>query len=439
MVRHHVSVTGKPLQNVLWLVGERIGRAAVTATVLGIVARYLLPAGFGRLNLAITVTGVAAALANLGLEGVVVSELIRRPDRAGAILGTALRLRLWSGLATAVLVGGLAAAVGFEDARLVAIVAVGLLFQPAEVVDLWFQRHLDSRRTVVARFVGIMAGATVKLWLVVNGAGLAAFAWAQVADVGLIALALIWAGRTSPHRSGRWTWDAGVARELWRRGAPLAFAALLVAFALRLDQFLVRTWLGDHASGIYFAAARLTDMALFTGAATTLSLFPALAASHAASPAEFQRKLQAAFDALSALGWLAALGCTVAGPWIIPFIYGRAYTDASAVLAVQGWACLFALSAGVRWNYILLAAPPLLNVAAALLHMVTMLALGVWLLPRFDTVGAALALLGANFVSGYLTSFLFPPLRGCAAAQTRGLLILFTPARWGEMLRQFQA
>jgi PST family polysaccharide transporter len=425
------------LQNVLWLVGERIGRAGVTATVLGVVARYLQPAGFGRLNLAVTATAIAAALANLGLEGVVVSELIRRPAQAGAVLGTALRLRFVAGLATAVLLGALGFALHAADAPLVAIVALGLIFQPAEVVDLWFQRHLDSRRTVVARFTGIMAGATLKLWLVVKGAALPAFAWAQVADVVFIALALGWAGRTSPHPSGRWRWDSEIARTLWRRGAPLAVAAVTVAFALRLDQFLVRTWLGERASGIYFAAARLTDMALFTGAATSLSLFPALAASHAGPPEGYHRRLQAAFDALSALGWLVAVGCTVAGPWIIPFIYGRAYAEAAEVLAVQGWACLFALSAGVRWNFILLSAPPMLNVAAALLHIGTLLALGVWLMPEYGTPGAALALLGANVVSGFLTSFLFPPLRACAAAQTRGLLIVFTPARWGEMLRQF--
>jgi PST family polysaccharide transporter len=407
--------------------------------VLGIVARYLQPAGFGRLNLAVTATAIAATLANLGLEGVVVSELIRRPAQTGAVLGTALRLRLAGGLGIALVLAALAMALHARDAPLVTVVALGLLFQPVDVVDLWFQRHLDSRRTVVARFLGIMAGATLKLWLVVDGAALLAFAWAQVADVAFIALALGWAGWSSPHPSGRWSWDVDIARTLWRRGAPLAVAADTVAFALRLDQFLVRAWLGEQASGIYFASARLIDMALFTGAAATLSLFPALAASHAGTEGDYHRRLQALFDALSALGWLVATVCTVGGPWIIRFIYGPAYAAAAPVLAVQGWACLFALSAGVRWNFILLSAPPMLNVAAAILHIGTLVAMSAWLAPLHGTVGVAMALLGANVVSGILTSLLFPPLRACASAQIRGLLIVFTPARWGGMLRQFLA
>jgi O-antigen/teichoic acid export membrane protein len=435
-----VSATRQPLQNIVWLVGERLGRAAVTATVLGVVARHLEPAGFGRLNFAVATAAICAALASLGLEGVVVNELIRRPDRAGAVLGTAFRLRLLAGVAAT---GLLAAAAWLTpalrpDALLISVVSLGLLLQPVEVVDLWFQRHLDSRRTVVARFVGIAAGATLKLWLVAGGAGLPAFAWAQVADVGFIALSLGWAGWRSPHHSGPWTWDAEIARTLWRRGAPLALSGVMVAFALRLDQLLVRAWLGESQAGVYFAATRLTDMALFAGAAMALSLFPALSASHAQSAAAYEARLQAMFDAVSALGWFVAIGCTVAGPWVIRLLYGPAYAGAGTVLAIQGWAALIALSATARWNFIILSAPTIVNLGAALLHILTLSGLAAALMPRWGTTGAALALLVADAVSGLLTTFLFPTLRPCATAQARGLLIPFTPGRWRDLLRQFQ-
>ena len=432
----------QPLQNVLWLVGERAGRALVTATVLALVARHLEPAGFGRLNFAVAVAAIGAALATLGLEGVVINELIRRPAQTGAVLGTAFRLRLGAGLFTAGLlaVGALAGPWALPaDARLVMVVALSLCFQPAEVVDLWFQRHLDSRRTVVVRLAAVLAGSALKLGLVAAGAPLAAFAWAQVADAGFIALGLLWAGRRSPYPTGAWTWDPAIARELWRRGAPLAVSTLAVAFAMRLDQLLVRRWLGEASVGIYFAATRLTEVAFFVGTTMTLSLFPALAASHARSPDEYRSRLQAMFDALSALGWLVALGCTFAGPWIVSLLYGPAYAGAAPILAVQGWACLFALSAGARWQFILLSAPTILNLAAALLHMAVLLAVAWWQVPAHGTLGAATAWLAAVIVSGYATTFVFPPLRACAAAQTRGLLIPVAPARWRALLQQFRS
>ncbi|HEY8994560.1 MAG TPA: flippase [Lacunisphaera sp.] len=426
-----------PLQNVLWLVGERVLRAAITATVLGMVARHLEPAGFGRLNFAVAVSTIAAALANLSLEGLVVNELIRRAQQPGAVLGTAFRMRLIAGACTAAGLSIFAVFFAPQDAAVISVVSFGLFFQPLDVIDLWFQRHLESRRTAIARFVGLSAGATLKLWLVVADAGLMAFAWAQVADVAFIALALVWSGCHNPYPSGRWTWDPEIARLLWQRGSMMAVATLAVSLAMRFDQLLVRQWLGEKEAGFYFAAVRLIEFAMFAGSAITLSLFPALAAGHARSVEEYHGRLQSLFDVLSGLGWIVALGGTGFGWLAIHLLYGPAYAEAVPVLIVQSWACLIALNATARWQFILLSASPSLNFGAALLHVGIVYLLGTWLMPRLGPVGAATALLLANVASGILTSFIFPPLHSCVAIQIRGLFIPFTPPRWRALLDQF--
>lgn len=437
----HVPPPRQPLQNVAWLVGERIGRAALTATVLACVARHLEPAGFGRLNFALTTVLIAQALAFFGLEGVVVNELVRQPDRTGAILGTAVRLRLLSGAATALALNGIAWAAPSlrADAGLLGIMSLMLLLQPAEVVDLWFQRHLDSRRTVVSRLVAIVAGATLKLWLVAANAPLTAFAWALVADAVFVAICLTWAARRSAHSSGPWVWDPGLARFFLRRGAPLAIAALASTLTLRLDQVLVRQWLGETEAGLYFASARLIELASFAGAAVVISLFPGLSASHARSPEEFRARLDPFFGVLSALGWITALGCTLAGPWVIDILYGPAYAGAAAILAWQGWACLLALNSLARGSFILLSASTFLPLATAGLHVITLFGAAFFLVPRWGTPGAAAALVVANLVSGLLLTLLFPPLRICFPAQLRGLAIVFTPGRWRGLIHQFRS
>ncbi len=437
-----MSSPRQPLQNILWLVGERAGRATVTAVVLGVVARYLEPAGFGRLNFAVVVVTIGTALATLGLEGIVVDELVKRPGQAGAVLGTAIRLRLLGALATYGLVAG-GAVLGLwgspSDAMLVLIVGTLLVFQPADVVDLWFQRHLDSRRTVLVRFAALVGGGALKLGLVAAHAPVAAFAWAQAADVALVAAGLGWAARHNPYPSGAWTWDPAIARALWQRGAPLAVSTVAVALAMRADQLLVRHWLGASEAGIYFAASRLTEVALFVGSTMTLSFFPGLSASHAESPEAYRARLQQMFDALTATGWAVAVGCTVLGPLVVRVLYGPAYTGAAAVLMVQGWACLFAFSANARWQYILLSAPTILNLAAALIHLAVLVLLARWLLPAYGIVGAACAWLAAVVASGYLTTWLFPSLRPCGPVQTRALLIPVAPSRWRALLAQFRS
>ncbi len=413
----------------------------ITATTFALMARHLQPEGFGQLNLALVVTAVALALASLGLEGLVVHQLIRRPAVPGAVLGTALRLRL---LASVVTVSGLAALAWFIPAWRTAfgpilLAGLSLLFSPLDVIDLCFQRHLDSRRTVLVRFATVLVSTGLRLALISAGAGVVAFAAMQIFEGGLLAAALIWSYRRSPYQGPRWTWDAAIAREFLHRGLPLALAGLLVALSLRFDQLLVRFWLGEAHAGVYFASAKLIEIALLTSSAFTLSLFPALSAGHTESPQAFGERLQAQFDAMSALGWSIALACTATAPWLIPFMYGDEYRAAVPVLIWKSWGTLLALNAAIRWQFILLAAPTWLNLLAAGLSIGCQGLLAPWVLPRWGLDGAAALWTLAVVLSGFVTTFLFPRLHPAAAAQSRSLLIPFAPARWPAMIAQFKS
>lgn len=430
----------KPLQNVLWLVGERIGRSAVTATVLAVVARHLEPVQFGQLNLALAVLAILAPLATLGLEGVVVAELVRQPGRTGAVLATACWLRFAAGL-LAVGIVALAASVapaGFAERPLIAIVALNLLFQPAEIIDLWFQSRLDSRRTVLARSAAVLLGSALKLWLAHRGASVAAFAWAQVVDGALFAIALAISGARFPERAAPWRWDAAIARTLGQRGWPLAVAQAGFVLASRCDQFLVRAWLGERPAGIYFAATRLSEVAVFAGMATALSLFPALAASQQRSPDEYREKLRAVFETMSALGWIVALGGTLFAAPAVALLYGPGYAGAASILVLQCWACLFTFNGNVRWQLVVLSHSTALNLATAAVHLAVVVAVTAWLVPRLGAAGAAVGSLAAAAVSCYATTFVIPTLRPCAGAQTRGLLVIVAPGRWKSVLGQLR-
>jgi polysaccharide transporter, PST family len=427
-----------PLSNVAWLVGERIVRIGLTATVFTLVARHLAPADFAQLNLALSVVALGATVAQLGLEGVVVHELVRRPAEAGRILGTALALRAAAALAAVLLVVGAGASLPDWRPALpcLALAGAALLFSPAEVVDLLFQRHLQSRRTAVARSGAVFAGAAGRIALVAAGAPVEAFAAMVLAEAALFAALLAAAVRRSALAPGAWCWDPELARQLVRRGAPLAASGLVVALALRLDQFLVVSLAGEEQAGAYFLAARLTEFALLAGTALTLSTFPRVAEGAASGSAALGDRMQALFDALSAFGWLVALGAAT-GPWLLPLVFGDAYRGAGVVLAVQGWGALLALNAAARWQYILVAAPTGLNLACALFAVAAQLALTPWLLARFGIAGAAVGWTLGVALSGWATSFVFRALRPIAEAQSRALLIPFAPGRWRALVALF--
>jgi PST family polysaccharide transporter len=92
------------LQNVLantgWLFADKILRMGVGLVVSVWVARYLGPSQFGLWNYAIAFASLFGALATLGLDSIVIRELVKNPERQNEVLGSAFALKLIGGTIT---------------------------------------------------------------------------------------------------------------------------------------------------------------------------------------------------------------------------------------------------------------------------------------------------------------------------------------------------
>src|ERR1700721_820037 len=84
----------KVLGNTSWLMADRLFGMGVGLFVSVWVARYLGPARFGGLNFALSYAALFASLMTLGLDGIVVREIVRDSSQTPRILGSALALRL---------------------------------------------------------------------------------------------------------------------------------------------------------------------------------------------------------------------------------------------------------------------------------------------------------------------------------------------------------
>jgi len=94
--------------NTSWLMGHR-ALSMVVALFVGVyVARYLGPDRFGLLSYSMSFVGLFMALSTLGLDGIMVRELVKTPERRDELLGTAFWLKaggatlMWIGIAAAI-------------------------------------------------------------------------------------------------------------------------------------------------------------------------------------------------------------------------------------------------------------------------------------------------------------------------------------------------
>ena len=146
------------LQNILantgWLFADRILRMGVGLFVGVWLARYIGPQQFGIYNYAIVFVAMFSAISNLGLDGIVVRNIVRDPVSKDEILGTAFFLKFAGGIITLIVSIGAILLLRSSDSVtcwLVGITAVGAIFQAFDTIDFWFQSQVKSKYTVYVR------------------------------------------------------------------------------------------------------------------------------------------------------------------------------------------------------------------------------------------------------------------------------------------------
>jgi O-antigen/teichoic acid export membrane protein len=411
--------------NASWLIGIRIFRLVVGVIVLGAVGRYLGPEQFGVLNYAIALTAIFGVFATLGMDGIIIRELVNRPNETHHVMGTAFVLRLLGAVAAMILVLS-ASLVSRDNGQIVTLALfVSLCFIPGslEVIELWFQKNIMARHTAVARILATLLISGARLALVYYQAPLEYFALMQAVDTlcGGLALMVAFRGRGQPIST--WRFKGEIARTLLRDSWPLIASGFLVAIYMRVEQVLVKNVLGDYAVGIYFSATRITEVWSFVPAALLTTLYPVLVAKRREVPDKYQLHLQTVFDLLTGLGYLIAMGMTLLGPVAIPQIFGEKYREAIPILIIQAWAAPILCSALTRAQVMLLENRTIYHTPIALMGIALNIPLALWLMQIYGAKGAALAVLVTSLLTGFLTSFLFSGLRASAIKQTRAFLL----------------
>ena len=420
------------ISNSIWLSADRLARGAVNLAVLICLGRFLGPEQYGLYSYAIAFAAIFAAFGSLAHEGILIRELVRADRPPEATLGSAFLLRAAGGLI------GMAGAVGGAwllpganvETGLVAIIAVGLLFQPFDVIDHWFQSRLQSRHAVWVRIAVSLAVGAGKIALARQRATLPALAWMSGAEALVVAAGLLAMYRSQGLRPTRWRMARAEVWGLLRESAPMAATILLVLLFMKLDQIMLAAFVGFRELGIYAAAVRLVDLWNFIPMAVMPSLYPAIAALRQRDEGEYLRFLRRLLAAFFLLAVAVMLVNVVAGKILLGFLFGPAYVAAAPALWILSIATVFHYSSSIRAQWLLIEHKVAYNLVAAGLGVALLAALNVLLIPRFGFIGAATATAIGYGATGYGTSLLFRALRPFGRLQTRTFLF-----QWQHILK----
>ncbi len=312
-------------------------------------ARYLGPEQFGLLNFAMAFVALFGAIATVGLNSVVVRDLVKFPEKTSSILSTSISLQILGGLITFSLI---VLAIHFlkpEDAlaRAIAIIlGLSMVVKFSETIKYWYESQVQSKFVVWAESAVLVLFAAIKILLILQQAPLISFAWAIFAETVVLAIALIILYSIQSKTSKIWQPQLCQAKTLLRESWPLILSGLSVMVYMRIDQVMLGQMLNNEAVGIYSAAVKISEMWYFVPIAIVASVYPAIISSKEKSESLYQQRMQNLYDLMVYISVFVALIVTFSADWIVISLFGDAYSESGFVLAVHIWIGLF-VSLGV--------------------------------------------------------------------------------------------
>lgn len=426
------------IANTGWLFADKIIRMGAGLLVGVWVARYLGPAQFGLFNYALAFVALFSIIANLGLDSIVVRDLVHDPERRDETLGTAFSLKLIVGSATFVLTLGAICLLRPAEGTthwLVGIIALGTIFQAFDTVDFWFQAQVRSKYSVYAKNAAFLIATSIKVVMILLHAPIVAFAWAGLAETVCGAVGLVIAYRSAGYFLRSWRASLALATGLLRDSWPLMLSGVVVMVYIKIDQIMLGEMLGNREVGIYSAAVRLSEVWYFIPMAITSSVFPAIVTAKKSDEAEYYKRLRKLYLLMVWLSLGVAIPVTLFAGEIVQLVFGEQYRQAAGALSINCWAGLFIFSGLVSNHWYLLEK---LNHLTLYRHVVgagANIGLNLVLIPRYGVNGAAAATLLTQFVTSYLFDLLNKPTRILFRIKTQYFL-LFIPITVKYLLNQ---
>ncbi|MBU2569374.1 MAG: flippase [Gammaproteobacteria bacterium] len=419
----------KIIDNIGWLFFDKILRMGVGVFVGVWIARYLGPKQFGLLNFATAFVGLFSAISVLGLQSIVVRDLVRDPQCRDETLGTAAVLQFVGGLLA---YGFIIAAIFWMRAddqlskTLVAILGATMLFKASDVAMYWFESQVQSKYTVWVQNGVFLIFTGINVALIMNNAPLIAFAWVMTTQALIVALSLlIVLGLRGPGLrllQARMSRAKSLLADSW----PLFLSSIAVMIYMKIDQIMLGQMIGDEAVGIYSAAVRISEVWYFVPMSIVGSVFPAILEAKKRSEVQYIQRLQRLYDFVVAITATCAIPLWILSDLIILFLFGDAYSDSAQILSIYIWNAVLVAMGTARGKWLITENLQKLGFLYIGVSMLVNVTGNFLLIPQYGGSGAAWATLFSTLTATLIAPGFFKKTRISSLMLLRSL----SPIHW---------
>jgi len=404
----------KFFSNASWIMIGRIFQLGLTFITTMLVTRYLGPTEFGKLTYIYSYVQLFIPVCAMGMNDIIVKELIENKENNDEILGSATLIRIISSLISMFLSVFIVSI--FNNNPLYKTIALlqsfSLLFQSFEGIMYYYQSKLLSKKTGIVYALAYILTALFRLCCIYTNKDIKWFAFAMSLDYIMIAVLLI---STYLFDNYKFKFSFNCAKKLLSKSFYYAFAGILVVIYGKVtDTLLLGRMINETSVGYYSAAITLCNAWPFILTAIIDSASPIIIDMYKTDKTMFEKRLKQLYAAVFYIGVVVAFLITVLSDLIISILYGKEYMPASMPLKIACWSSGFAYIGVSRTIWIQCENKIHYETIISLFGAIISIVLNYILIKNLGINGAAIALVLTQLLTNFVFLFFVKDLRANA-------------------------
>lgn len=385
----------RTVKNAWWMIAEQIVQMGISVVLGVLTARYLGPSNYGIINYCSAFVIFFTSISTLGLEGIVVKELVNGRDSEGEIIGTGLAMRL---AASALSILSICLILLVLNPGDILVMKVGLiqslvmLFRAFELMDFWFQSYLNSKYVAIIKSISYVLVAVYKIFILATDKSVEWFAFSTSLDFLIIAVLVT----IAYYKKGGQALKVSIkrARALISQSYHFILSSLIITVYNQMDKVMIGQMLGDKYVGLYSAALTICNYWLLVPVAVINSARPTIMERKKTGDEKaYLANIHRLYFVLIWSSIVVSLGVSVLSKFILGILYGQQYAVASSVLSIAIWFTTFSVLGTARGIWIMCENLNEYVKKIVLWGAIINFVLNALLIPRLGINGAAIATL----------------------------------------------
>lgn len=393
---------------------ENIFRIAVGFFVGVWVARSLGPEEYGIFSFILSVIMLVTPFYTFGTDEYLVGHLVKDRENKNSYMTSALLLKIFGGfISISLLLMYAFFAVREDDVDVwnyIFLFSFIMFFRSLDVFDNWYQSLVEAKKVSLVRSFVIGIAAALKLLGLYYALGWKYFVLISGLEIALLEVGYVFVFFIVDRQKLFLSFDRSILSDMLKKSRPLMLLMFLDFALMRLDQIMIREFLGDSALGKFSVAVKLVEIWRFLPVAICTSLYPSIVASFQ-DQTQYKNKVVKSY---SIMFWLALsfVGSIyiIAGP-LVEHLYGEKYLDSILYLKMYSVLTFFSFFIFARTKILAIEKLSSIGVLISTISIVLNVVLNFYFIQKFQVMGAIYSSLLSYIVPNVIFSVVHEGIR----------------------------